>query len=324
MQRSFGLGAEVSRGEFVRQQSRFRDWVTADGSSGFRAEPGRYHLYVALACPWSHRTVIVRQLKGLADVVGVSYLDPYRDERGWAFSGGDYVDALHGWDLLSEAYAASAPDFSGRVSVPVLWDRETGRIVSNESADIVRMLGSAWDEWADSSVDLYPSSLRPQIDSWNDWVYENVNNAVYQAGFAESQEAYERAYRRLFDALPLLESRLSVARYLAGDVLTEADWRLWVTLVRFDSVYHTHFRCNGARVVDFNALWAYTRELYGWPGVADTVAMDQIKRHYYTTHDMLNPKKIIPAGPEPERLDFGASHGREGLGGEPAGAPGAR
>jgi glutathionyl-hydroquinone reductase len=285
------------------------------------AEPGRYHLYVALACPWSHRAVIVRGLKRLEDVVGVSYLDPYRDERGWAFSGGDFVDDLHGWEYLAEAYP---DDFEGRVSVPVLWDRETGRIVSNESADIVRMLGSAWDEWGDASVDLYPERLRAEVDSWNEWVYRNVNNAVYQAGFAESQEAYDRAYRRVFDALPALDARLSESRYLAGDVVTEADWRLWVTLVRFDAVYHTHFRCNGARIVDYPSLWAYARELYAWPGVAATVAMDQIKRHYYTTHDMLNPKRIIPAGPEPALADWSAPHGREGLGGEPAGAPSAR
>jgi putative glutathione S-transferase len=317
MQSSFKLGTEVSSGEFVRQQSRFRDWVTADGSSGFHAEPGRYHLYVALACPWSHRAVIVRNLKGLEDVIGVSYLDPYRDERGWAFSGDSFADDLHGWEFLSEAYEASAPGFEGRYSVPVLWDRETERIVSNESADIVRMLGSAWDEWGDASVDLYPSAHRDAIDSFNKVIYRDVNNAVYQAGFAESQEAYERAYRRLFDALPALDERLSSSRYLVGDVLTEADWRLWVTLVRFDSVYHTHFRCNGARIVDYPSLWGYTRELYQWPGVAETVAMDQIKRHYYTTHDMLNPKRIIPAGPE--HLDFWEPHGREALAGAASG-----
>lgn len=300
----------------MRQQSRFRDRVTADGSSGFRAEPGRYHLYVALACPWSHRAVIVHKLKGLADVVGVSYLHPYRDDRGWAFDGETYVDRLHGWEFLREAYAATAPGFDGRVSVPVLWDRESERIVSNESADIVRMLGCEWDEWGDASVDLYPAALRDEIDELNKWIYRDVNNAVYQAGFAESQEAYERAYRRLFDALPRLDERLSSSRYLTGDTITEADWRLWVTLVRFDSVYHTHFRCNGARIVDFPALWGYTRDLFQQPGVAETVAMDEIKRHYYTTHDTLNPKRIIPAGPE--RLDFLESHGRESLPGERA------
>jgi putative glutathione S-transferase len=302
------LSISTVDGEFVRRQSQFRDWVTADGSSGFKAEPGRYHLYVALACPWSHRAVVVRMLKGLSDVVGISYLHPYRDERGWAFDGQEFVDSLHGWEFLSEAYVASDPSYSARVSVPVLWDRETGRIVSNESADIVRMFGSAWDEWGDASVDLCPERLRSEVGALNEWVYLNVNNAVYMAGFAESQRAYDRAYRRVFDALPALESRLSGSRYLLGDSLTEVDWRLWVTLVRFDSVYHTHFRCNGARIVDFPALWGYTRELYQRPGVAETVAMDQIKRHYYTTHDMLNPKRIIPAGPE--HLDFTEPHGR--------------
>ena len=306
--RQFELGREVDRGEFVRQQSRFRDRVTADGSSGYAAEPGRYHLYVALACPWSHRAVIVRRLKRLEDAIGISYLHPFRDERGWAFSGGEFTDDLHGWDLLREAYDESVEDYEGRVTVPVLWDRETRRIVSNESADIIRMLNSEFDEWADASVDLYPEELRTEIDQLDEWLYENVNNAVYRAGFAESQEAYDSAYRRVFDALPLLEDRLASRRYLTGDRITEADWRLWVTLVRFDAVYHTHFRCNGARIVDYPNLWGYTRDLYQQPGIAETVAMDEIKRHYYTTHDMLNPKRIIPAGPE--HLDFAAPHGR--------------
>ena len=298
--RSSHLGAESQRGDFVRQDARFRNWVTA--------EPGRYHLYVALACPWSHRALIVRRLKGLEDVVGISYIDPYRDERGWRFDGDRFVDGLHGWEYLSEAYQATEPGYSGRISVPVLWDRETGQIVNNESADIIRMLNSEFDEWGDESVDFYPGRLRDEIDSMADFLYRNLNNAVYMAGFAKSQGAYDRAYRRVFDALPELESRLQASRYLAGDVVTLADWRAFVTLVRFDAVYHTHFRCNGARIVDFPALWAYTRELYQWPGVADTVDMDQIKLHYYTTHDELNPKRIIPAGPE--ALDFWEPHGR--------------
>jgi putative glutathione S-transferase len=297
---SFHLGADAQRGEFVRQDARFRNWVTA--------EPGRYHLYVALACPWSHRAVIVRRLKGLEDVVGISYLDPYRDERGWRFDGERFVDDLHGWDYLSEAYQATEPSYDGRVSVPVLWDRETDQIVNNESADIIRIFNSEFDEWADASVDFYPESLRVEIDNWAKFLYANLNNAVYMAGFAKSQGAYERAYRRVFDALPELESRLEESRYLAGDVVTLADWRAFVTLVRFDAVYHTHFRCNGARIVDFPNLWAYTRELYQLPGVADTVDMDQIKLHYYTTHDELNPKRIIPAGPE--HLDFWEPHRR--------------
>jgi putative glutathione S-transferase len=294
------LGADSQRGDFVRQDARFREWVTA--------EPGRYHLYVSLACPWSHRAVIVRRLKGLSDVVGISYIDPYRDERGWRFDGDRFVDDLHGWEYLSEAYQATEPGYSGRISVPVLWDRETGQIVNNESADIIRMFNSEFDEWGDASVDFYPESLRGEIDDWAKFLYVNVNNAVYMAGFAKSQGAYDRAYRRLFDALPVLESRLAESRYLAGDAVTLADWRAFVTLVRFDAVYHTHFRCNGARIVDFPALWGYTRELYQLPGVADTVDMDQIKRHYYTTHDELNPKRIIPAGPE--KLDFWEPHGR--------------
>ena len=305
---SFHLGAEAQAGDFVRQDARFRNWVTADGSSGFPAEPGRYHLYVALACPWSHRTVIVRRLKRLEDVVGISYIDPYRDERGWRFDGDRFVDDLHGWEYLSEAYQATEAGYSGRVSVPVLWDRETGQIVNNESADIIRIFNSEFDEWGDASVDFYPASLRGEIDDWAKFLYVNVNNAVYMAGFAKSQGAYDRAYRRLFDALPVLESRLAESRYLAGDGVTLADWRAFVTLVRFDAVYHTHFRCNGARIVDYTNLWAYTRELYQLPGVADTVDMDQIKLHYYTTHDELNPKRIIPAGPE--NLDFWKPHGR--------------
>jgi putative glutathione S-transferase len=294
------LGGDSQRGEFVRQDARFRGWVTA--------EPGRYHLYVALACPWSHRTVIVRKLKGLEDVVGISYIDPYRDERGWRFDGDRFVDDLHGWEYLSEGYQATEPGYDGRVSVPVLWDRETGQIVNNESADIIRMFNSEFDEWGDASVDFYPERLRDEIDSMAKFLYANLNNAVYMAGFAKSQGAYDRAYRRVFDALPVLESRLGESRYLAGDVVTLADWRAFVTLVRFDAVYHTHFRCNGARIVDYPALWAFTRELYQLPGVADTVDMDQIKRHYYTTHDSLNPKRIIPAGPE--KLDFWEPHGR--------------
>jgi putative glutathione S-transferase len=305
---AFRLGSMVRNGEFVRTDSVFRDWVRADGSTAFLPEPGRYHLYVALACPWSHRAVIVRRLKGLEDVIGVSHLHPFRDESGWAFTGDGYVDDVNGWEYLAEAYEASRPGYDGRVSVPVLWDRETGQIVSNESADIIRMFNSEFDEWGDTTVDLYPEELRSEIDELDERIYANLNNAVYQAGFAESQEAYESAYRRVFEILPELDERLASRRFLTGDQITEADWRLWVTLVRFDPVYNTHFRCNGARVMDFPNLWGYTRELYQLPGVAETVAMDEIKRHYYTTHDMLNPKRIIPLGPE--GFDLGAPHGR--------------
>jgi putative glutathione S-transferase len=288
-------------GAFHRQASRYLDHVIP--------QPGRYHLYVALACPWSHRAVIWRALKGLEDAIGMSYIDPYRDERGWQFSGGEYVDQVNGWEYLSAGYAATDPAYDGRVTVPVLWDKEEGRIVCNESSEIIRMFNSDFDEWAGNpALDLYPAELRSEIDSLNSWIYDDFNNAVYQAGFARSQGAYERAYRRVFAFLPQIEQRLASSRYLTGDRLTEADWRMWVTLVRFDAVYNLHFRCNGARIIDYPNLWGYTRELYQWPGIASTVAMDQIKRHYYTTHDELNPKRIIPLGPE--NLDFTAPHGR--------------
>jgi glutathionyl-hydroquinone reductase len=297
---------EVSGGAFVRQESRFRDWIGPE-----QAAPGRYHLYVALACPWSHRTVIARRLKRLEDAISVSYAHPFRDERGWAFPGGEFRDDVGGLAFLRDAYAATEPSFDGRVSVPVLWDRQARRIVNNESGDIVRMLNSSFDAFGDATVDLYPAELRGEIDALNELLYSNVNNGVYRAGFARTQEAYEHAYRDVFATLPELDRRLATRRYLTGDRITESDWRLFVTLVRFDAVYHTHFRLNGARVVDYPNLWDYTRDLYQQPGIAGTVAMDQIKRHYYTTHDTLNPTHVIPLGPE--RLDFTAPHRRERL-----------
>jgi glutathionyl-hydroquinone reductase len=320
MASSFDLGREVAPdGRFVRQESVFRRWVTADGSSGFPAKAGRYHLYVSLACPWSHRAVLARVLKGLEGAIGISYAAPFRDERGWAFTGesftepatgltGEYSDPVNGFALLSEAYATTDPAFDGRVTVPVLWDKETRQIVSNESADIVRMFNDAFDGVAAEHVDLYPQALRPGIDSLNDFVYDRVNNGVYKAGFARSQAAYDAAFRALFAALDELEDRLSRNRYLLGDTLTEADWRLFPTLARFDAVYYSHFKCNRRRIVDYPSLWRYTRDLYGQPGIAATVAMEQIKRHYYTTHDFLNPSRIIPDGPA---LDFSAEPARE-------------
>jgi len=299
---------EVAGGRFVRQTSRFTGRVTADGSSGFKAEPGRYHLYVARACPWSQRALIVRHLKGLEDAIGVSYAAPYRDDRGWAFSGEGFTDVLHGWDFLAEAYAASDPGYRGRVTVPVLWDRETGTIVNNDSGDIIRMLNSAWDAWGDASVDLCPPELLVLIDELNGWVYEKLNNGVYRSGFARSQEAYDEAFEDVFGALSRLEGILAERRYLTGDRVTEADWRAWVTLVRFDPVYHTHFRLNGRRVMDQPNLWGFTRELYQLPGIAETTSIDEIKTHYYTTHDELNPKKLIPRGPLD--WDLTAPHGR--------------
>jgi putative glutathione S-transferase len=307
----FALGREIAAdGRFERQQSVFRGRVTDDGSSGFAAEAGRYHLYVSLACPWSHRVVIARRLKGLEEAIGVSYADPFRDARGWAFSGGEYVDDVNGWTFLSEAYAATDPGFSGRVTVPVLWDTRTGTIVSNESSDIMRMFNDGFGALARSAVDLYPPALRKEVDAVNTFVYENVNNGVYRAGFATTQEAYDEAYERLFQALDQLEARLAESRYLVGDSPTEADWRLFPTLARFDSVYYTHFKCDRRRLIDYHELWGYTRDLYQQPGIAATVAMDQIKRHYFTTHDQLNPSRIIPRGPD---LDFMAAHDRGGL-----------
>jgi putative glutathione S-transferase len=308
MPSSFQLGREVSDdGRFVRQQSAFRRWATDDGSSDFPAAAGRYHLYVCLACPWSHRAVIARRVKGLERAVSTSYTDPYRDERGWAFSGGQFTDPVNGYSYLAEAYAATDPAFDGRVTVPVLWDKQTGQIVSNESSDIMRMFNGVFDAWAESTVDLYPAALRAEIDAINDMVYDTVNNGVYKAGFARSQEAYEEACERLFATLDELDRRLASRRYLVGDAPTEADWRLFPTLVRFDAVYYGHFKCNRRRLVDYPNLWSYTRDLYQLPGIADTVALDQIKRHYYTTHEFLNPGRIIPVGPE---IDFLAPHDR--------------
>ncbi|HEV2769234.1 MAG TPA: glutathione S-transferase family protein [Solirubrobacteraceae bacterium] len=308
MTTSFGLGREVANGRFVRQGSRFRAWVTADGSSGLPAQAGRYHLYLSPACGWSHRTMIVRALKGLEDAIPTSWVDPYRDARGWAFSGGAFTDPLHGWEFLAEAYEATDPGYDDRVTVPVLWDREEGVIVSNESADLVRMLGREFDAFAARpELDLYPKALREEIDALNERTYEGLYNGVYRTGFATSQAAYEEAFAEVFATLQHLEGLLDQRRYLAGDVVTEADWRVFPTLVRFDPVYVTHFKLNRRRLVGFPNLWAYTRELYGLPGVAETVAFDQIKRHYFTTHPSINPSGIIPAGPE---IDFAAPHGR--------------
>jgi putative glutathione S-transferase len=314
------MGGELGSGEFQRQESRFRDWVGHDPRTGrdseLAAEPGRYHLYVSLACPWCHRTAILRELAGLQEAVPISYLAPFRDERGWAFTGerfadgpgGEYTDALHGWSFMSEAYVLSDPHFDGRVTVPVLWDTLTQRIVNNESSEIVRMMAAADSLGAlGHPLDLYPLQLRAEIDAINERVYDTVNNGVYRAGFARLQGAYERAFARLFDSLDWLEGVLGERRYLLGERVSEADWRLFPTLVRFDEVYNLHFRCNYRRLVDYRNLWAYARELYQLPGVQRTVAMKQIKRHYYTTHDELNPKRIIPVGPG---YDWSAPHGR--------------
>lgn len=285
-------------GAFRRPPSVFRGWIEPGGEHAPAA--GRYHLYVSLACPWAHRTVIARRLKGLEDVVSLSLVDPIRDDRGWAFTGGPYTDPVNGFSYLSQAYAATDPSYGGRVSVPVLWDREREVIVNNESADILRILDAAFGDLADDSVVLCPPELREEIDAVNERVYETLNNGVYAAGFAQTQEAYEAAVRPLFETLDWLEERLSDQRWLVGDVLTEADWRLFTTLVRFDPVYHGHFKCNIRRIVDYPALWAYLRDLYRQPGIAETVDLDQIKRHYYMTHPSINPTRIVPVGPAQE------------------------
>lgn len=296
-------------GEFIRHASAFRDWVRSDGAGEFPAAPGRYHLYVSLACPWAHRVLIMRTLKGLERVVSVSVVEPVMGDEGWAFSSA-LPDAVNGFAHLRRAYSATRPDYCGRVSVPVLWDKVTGRIVNNESADIVRMLNSEFNAFADGSADYYPTALRPAIDALNGDLYENVNNGVYRCGFAATQEAYDAAFVRLFAALDRLEARLSGNRYLLGDRLTEADWRLFTTLVRFDAVYFGHFKCNRQRLSEFRNLSAYLRELFQMPGIAATVNFDHIKRHYYLSHPHINPIGIVPKGPD---VDLLAPHGREQL-----------
>ena len=308
------VGYDTKSGEFMRNESVFRDRVTADGSSGLRAEPGRYHLYVSLACPWAHRTLILRALKGLDETISVSVVDPYMGPEGWRF--GDRPDctrdSVNGAALLREIYLKARRDYTGRVSVPALWDRKTATIVNNESADIIRMLNREFDAYASRDLpDLYPDSLRSEIDRWNDLIYRSVNNGVYRAGFAVTQDKYEAAVRSLFETLDIIEEHLGRHRYLCGTRLTEADWRLFPTLVRFDAVYHGHFKCNLQRLFDFPSLWGYTRELYQIPGVAATVDMRQIKEHYYRSHTRINPTGIVPLGPT---IDFGAPHGREFLG----------
>jgi glutathionyl-hydroquinone reductase len=310
-------------GHFVRDESAFRNWVTPGGapgpagSGGFKAGPGRYHLYVSLACPWAHRTLILRKLKKLESIISVSIVDPHMGEHGWAFSApdssltpGSTPDAVNGTRYLHEIYTMAKPDYSGRVTVPVLWDKQSRTIVNNESAEIIRMLNSAFNQWGDSGVDFYPAALRDSIDALNRVVYDTVNNGVYRCGFATKQEAYEEAFDALFKTLDELESRLRKERYLMGRSLTEADWRLFTTLVRFDSVYYGHFKCNLRRLVDYSNLWNYTRDLYQVPGVADTVNLAQIKRHYYTSHPSINPTRIVPKGPA---IDFTASHNRASL-----------
>ena len=307
-------------GRFKRDISRFRNWVTADGragpsgASGFQAEPGRYHLYVSYACPWAHRTLICRKLKGLEDMISVSVVHWYMAENGWTFADGDGVvpDPIHDADYMYQVYQAADASYTGRVTVPVLWDKAKNTIVSNESADIIRMFNSAFDRIGATEGDYYPEDLREEIDDINARVYTTVNNGVYKAGFATTQEAYEEAVEPLFESLEWLDSRLSTQRYLLGERITEADWRLFTTLLRFDPVYVGHFKCNRRRIVDFEYLWPYVRDLYQVPGVAETVHMDHIKSHYYGSHDTINPTRIVPVGPD---IDYSEPHGRDALSG---------
>ncbi|HEX2099585.1 MAG TPA: glutathione S-transferase family protein [Candidatus Synoicihabitans sp.] len=296
-------------GEFERQEDAFREWVSLDGSTAFPAARGRYHLYVSLACPWAHRTLILRRLKGLTDVVGVTVADPVRDERGWAFRDGDdhSRDLVNGFTYLREAYEATRPDFHGRWTVPVLWDRETHRIVNNSEDDISRMFDGVFATLVAPSPTLFPPALASEQAQLSGRIYERVNNGVYRAGFATTQRAYERAVRVLFAELDALDARLATRRYLFGDHPLETDWRLFCTLVRFDSVYHGHFKCNLRRIVDYRHLQGYLQDLYQTPGVSDTVNFDHIKRHYYVTHTEINPTQVVPLGP---LLDLSAPHGR--------------
>ncbi|WP_397473426.1 glutathione S-transferase family protein [Pusillimonas sp.] len=303
-------------GRFVRTETQFRNWITPDGSAGpsgeggFQAEAGRYHLYVSLACPWAHRTLIFRAIKQLDSMITVSTVNPLMALHGWTFDPEEGVvpDHVNHASYLHQLYTLAQPGYTGRVTVPVLWDKQRRTIVNNESSEIIRMLNSAFDGVGAAAGDYYPVELRAEIDEMNALVYPNINNGVYRAGFATTQEAYEQAVGELFDALEKVERRLLKQRYLAGATLTEADWRLFTTLLRFDPVYHGHFKCNLKRLVDFPALWGYTRELYQYPGVADTVDMRHIKAHYYRSHTQINPTGVVPAGP---LMDFEAPHQRE-------------
>jgi putative glutathione S-transferase len=308
---------EDSGGKFERSAAKFRNWITADGGAGpsgeagFKAESGRYHLYVSYACPWAHRALVFRKLKGLGDHIDVSVVHPDMLGDGWTFDtnfDGATGDKLFGLPFARDIYTRAAPKFSGRVTVPILLDKAQGTIVSNESSEIIRMFNGAFDGITGNTDDYWPEELRDRIAEVNDRVYETVNNGVYKAGFATKQEAYDEAVHPLFDSLDWIEEILSENRYLVGDTQTEADWRLFTTLVRFDKVYHTHFKCNRARIVDYPNLWGYTRELYQVPGVSETVHFDHIVRHYHYSHETVNPHRIIPINPV---LDFDAPHGRD-------------
>ncbi|MDT0634642.1 glutathione S-transferase family protein [Spectribacter hydrogenoxidans] len=302
-------------GRFERNEASFRHWITADGrpgpsgEGGFAAEPGRYHLYVSRACPWAHRTLIYRKLKGLEDMISLSVTHWFMGDKGWTFAEGPGVvpDPIHDADYIHQVYQAAVPDMTGRCTVPLIWDKQRQTIVTNESAEIIRMFNSAFDSVGATPGDYCPADQRDEIDALNERIYHTVNNGVYKAGFATTQQAYEEAVAPLFDTLDFLEDRLSRQRYLCGDAITEADWRLLPTLLRFDLVYHGHFKCNRRRIVDYPNLWGYTRDLYQQPGIADTCNFDHAKRHYYESHDTVNPTRIVPVGPD---MDLDAPHGR--------------
>ena len=306
-------------GAFKRSEAQFRNWVTSDGSAGpsgdagFKAESGRYHLYVSHACPWANRTMIFRALKGLEEHISVSVVHPDMLGEGWTFASdfeGATGDTLFGTDFARDIYIKAQPDVTTRVTVPILWDKQRETIVSNESSEIIRMFNSAFNEVTGDQQDFYPEALRSQIDEINKRVYDEINNGVYKSGFATTQKAYDSAVHTLFEALDWVEDILSKSRYLTGDQVTEADWRLLTTLVRFDPVYHLHFKCSRKRIIDYPNIWAYTRELYQWPGVAGTIHFDHIVRHYHYSHDTINPNRILPINPE---IDWQAPHGREAL-----------
>jgi putative glutathione S-transferase len=311
--------SRTKEGRFIRPTSIFRNFVTRDGSpgpsgqGGFAAETGRYHLYISLACPWAHRTLIFRALKKLEPVISVSITEPLYGKTGWEFgtARGGMLDSANGKATLSEIYLLADPHYTGRVSVPVLWDKKRRTIVNNESSEIIRMLNSAFDAFTDVRADYYPVALRSEIDAVNELIYPNINNGVYRAGFATTQEAYEEAAYGIFETLDKLEERLSRHRYLVAGQITEADWRLFTTLARFDTVYFSHFKCNLRRIADYPNLWNYTRDLYQMPGIAETVSIDHIKRHYYGSQRQVNPTGIVPIGPV---IDFTAHHDRNRFG----------
>ena len=318
---------QTDSGEFQRQEDAFREWISNDGSTPYPAAAGRYHLYVSLACPWASRTIIFRKLKGLEDTIGMTIVDPFRDEKGWAFRDPERsrpgsalnkldqfesTDPINRFRYLSEAYAATDPKFDGRVTVPVLWDKETKRIVNNCEDDICPIFNSVFNEFAkNKDIDFFPKDIEAERIKLSEFLYDNINNGVYRAGFATRQRAYEVSCKKLFDALDEMEKRLSKSRYLFGKRMAEADWRLFCTLIRFDAVYHGHFKCNLRRIIDYPNLQGYLLDLYQHSGIAETVSIDHIKRHYYMTHEEINPTRIVPLGPI---LDLTRSHGREKIG----------